>query len=96
MAERRNSHLVDIDCTPAHHKLQPGDWWQFIVDGALVYADATVKQPSIYPEGMIAARPYEVDDVLIWQFADEPFRRQFRVTAIPLEGVYECAYISQC
>lgn len=85
MAERRNSHLVDIDRTPAHHKLQPGDWWQFIFDNA----------PYTETEEY-GVRPYRVGDLYVHQFNDEPMWRQFRVIGMPLENVFQCSYISQC
>lgn len=78
---RRNSHLIDLDKTPTHHTLQPGDWWQFIRDEPMCGADGNLTQ---------------VGDVITYQFKDEPFKRQFRVIAMPLENVYSCAYISRC
>lgn len=85
---RRNSHLIDIDRTPAHHKLQPGDWWQFIFD-----------EPYYHPigEGREATlRRAEIGDIIVWQFEDEQVRRQFRVIGLPNENVLECNYISLC
>lgn len=84
-APRKNSHLVDLDRTPAHHRLTPGDWWQFIFNGTRYHVhDETV------------TLPWQVGDVVTHQFDDEVCWRQFRIVAIPLEGVYECNYISQC
>lgn len=80
--------VVDIDRTPAHHKLQPGDWYQFIFDAPFYHA--------VGEGGDDVVRPAEVGDVIIWRFKDEPFRRQFRVLEIPLENVLSCAYISRC
>lgn len=78
---RRNSHLIDLDKTPTHHTLQPGDWWQFIRDEPMCGEDGALTQ---------------VGDVITYQFKDEPFKRQFRVLAMPLENVYSCSYLSRC
>lgn len=96
MDKSKYDPLVRTDTTPAHHKLQPGDWYQFMANGTLIYADAPVEQPSELPVGTMISRPYKVGDILVWQFADEPGRRQFRILSIPVEGVYECSYISRC
>jgi len=82
---KRSSGIVDIDRTPAHHKLQPQDWWQFIFD------DAPRKDTEEYGD-----RPYRPGDIYVHQFADELCWRQFRINAMPLENVFECTYISQC
>lgn len=75
-------HVVKLDKTPTHHNLRPGDWWQFLFD------DSRYNLPM--------DRFYEVGDVYIHKFKDEPFKRQFRIDAIPIEGVYECSYLSRC
>ena len=85
MAKTKYDQLVRIDTTPAHHKLQPGDWYQFIFDDA-PWHDCK----------RFGVKAYQVGDVYVHQFPDESIWRQFRILAIPVEGVFECAYISQC
>lgn len=91
-APKKSSGTVHIDRTPAHHKLQPGDWFQFLTNGPLYKASGDHMTLSEEVEAV----PFEVGDTLVWQFQDEPGKRQFRILAIPVEGVYECAYISRC
>lgn len=82
------SDTVAVSRVPAHHRLQPGDWFQFIFDGPYYHPVGEGKDAQL--------KAAEVGDIIVWQFEDEPFRRQFRVIAAPMENVLSCTYISRC